>query len=283
MLDATKSGGLTLLGLAETLMRLTPAMRLSPWLAEKVELVSPTTWRITLRANAVFWDGSPVTPETVETSFRRSWAQTPGNKLLLSDATVFAKLDDRTFEMRLPEPQSDFLHVLASSEFEIHKPAGENVSLMTGPYRPVDFKRGETLTLEAFAGHWGGPPPLARIDIRQVLDANTRLLALQAGDIDLVYGLPPALLTGLSAEFGKVLEPTTRIHFLNLNHTRPIFADRAVRRATSLGIDRRALVDTVLVGDGAPLAGILPKSTGLDVVERPATDVAAARLLDEAG
>src|SRR5262249_55949513 len=65
-LDATKNGyQLVRLGLAETLTRLTPKMQLVPWLAKDLTNVDPSTWRVTLRPNAKFWDGSPVTAQDV--------------------------------------------------------------------------------------------------------------------------------------------------------------------------------------------------------------------------
>lgn len=66
--DGTKSGfQLIGLGAAETLTRITPQGQLEPWLAEQVTNIDPFTWRVRLRANVKFWDGTPVTPEDVVT------------------------------------------------------------------------------------------------------------------------------------------------------------------------------------------------------------------------
>ena len=50
---------------------------------------------------------------------------------------------------------------------------------------------GQELNADAFAEHWDGPPPLSKLTVRLVTDANARVLALRSGDIDLVYGVPP--------------------------------------------------------------------------------------------
>jgi peptide/nickel transport system substrate-binding protein len=287
-LDATKTGNLVQLGIGETLMRLNTSMQLEPYLAKSVAQVSPTDWQVELRPGSTFWDGSPVTPEDVEKSFRRVWAATKADDLLLPQATKFERTGSTTFLMRLPAPQADFLYILASEEFEIHRMINDTEGVLTGAYRPVGFTPGsDRLILEAFDKHWGGPPPNARIEIRQVLDANARILALQAGDVDMAWGAPPSLLETLPDNFAKVSGPTPRIHFLNLNHRRPIFSDKAVRVATSMAINRQQVLDVALSGVGAPLYGLLPKATGLDVLERPQAQVEnvekAAAILDEAG
>jgi peptide/nickel transport system substrate-binding protein len=283
-LDASRSGGFTLLGMGETLMRLTPQMQLAPWLAQSLQQIDAVTWRIALRPEAVFWDGTPVTSRAVEESFRRIWETTPGNRLLLSDATQFDTSDAGTLVLRLAEPQSDLPWILASSEFEVHKVGEDRRSVLTGPYRPTSFRANDRMTLEAFPRHWGGAPPIARIEVLNVVDANARVLGLQAGDIDLIYGNPPALMQALPATFGKVLEPTTRIHYLPLNHRRPIFGDPAVRHAVAIGLDRQAILDAALSGAGAPLGGMFPTHVGLSVVETVHTNTAEAeRRLDAAG
>src|SRR5438445_11248 len=77
-LDATKNGyQLVRLGLAETLTRLTPQMKLAPWLAKDVTNVDATTWRVALRPNSRFWDGTPVTAQDVQAAFQANWTAYP--------------------------------------------------------------------------------------------------------------------------------------------------------------------------------------------------------------
>ena len=64
--DGTRSGyEVIFCGMAETLTRITPQGALEPWLAESVKGMDASTWRVTLRKNAKFWDGSPVTADAV--------------------------------------------------------------------------------------------------------------------------------------------------------------------------------------------------------------------------
>jgi peptide/nickel transport system substrate-binding protein len=283
-MDAARTSGILQTGLGETLLRYNTDMEIVPWLAESYEQVDLTTWRVNLRANAVFWDGTPVTPQDIETSFRRIWEAVPGHTLLLSDKTVFEAEDDKTLVLRLVEPQSDLLHMLASQEFKIHKAAGERDSIMTGPYKPETFVPDEQLVMVANELHWGGKPAFSRIEIRPIVDANARLLGLQSGELDIVNGMPPEMLGTLSGKLSGSSRPSTRIHYLVVNQRSPIFGDHAVRKATSMAIDRQQLLDVALAGQGEALKGMFPSTMGVEIVEGFATNKEeAARILDEAG
>jgi peptide/nickel transport system substrate-binding protein len=283
-LDATKDGfTLTFLGAAETLMRLNRDQKVEPWLAQGLTQVDPTTWRVTLRRNATFWDGSPVTAEEVAASLRRSWETQPAANIFIPKETQLTVVDAATLEFKTPRPVGGFPNALAAFQFVIAKP-GANGSTMTGPYRPVKFETDKELVLEAYTGHWGGPPPVARITVRLLPDANARVLALQAGDVDMLFGLPPEIVKGLPADIERAVIPSTRIHYVIFNHTRPLFAERAVREAFALGVDRAALNRIALDNLGAVAANLFPPNAGIEVVPAQSTDVNRARqVLEEAG
>ncbi|MBY3143463.1 hypothetical protein HFO65_24215 [Rhizobium laguerreae] len=283
-MDAARTSGILQSGLGETLLRYDTNMQVVPWLAKSYEQIDATTWRVKLRENAVFWDGTPVRPRDIENSFRRIWEAVPGHKLLLSDKTVFEAEDDKTLVLKLVEPQSDLPHMLASQEFKIHKAAGNRDSIMTGPYKPETFVADERLVMVANPLHWGGKPAFSRIELRPIVDANARLLGLQSAELDVVNGMPPEMLGTLSGNLVGASKPSTRIHYLVVNQRNPIFGDKAVRKATSMAIDRQQLLDVTLAGQGEALKGMFPSTIGVDVVEGFGTDKKeAARILDEAG
>src|SRR6266849_5515323 len=98
-LDATKNAyQLVRLGMAETLTRLSPQMKLVPWLAKDVSNVDPSTWRVALRPNARFWDGSPVTAQDVQAAFQANWAAYPAANGLLSKDTQIKVVDPTTLD-----------------------------------------------------------------------------------------------------------------------------------------------------------------------------------------
>lgn len=284
-LDATKDGfSLVFVGAGETLVRINRQLKPEPWLAESVIQVDPTTWRVKLRSQAKFHDGSPVTAEDVAASFRRSWETQPTANTFIPKDTQIQVVDPLTLEFRSSRPVGGFLNSLAAFQFVIHKPGTGGASIMTGPYRPVRLETDNQLELEAFREHWGGPPPIARIRIRLVPDANARALALQSGEVDMVFGLPPEIIKGLPPDIERAVIPTTRVHLVLLNHTRPPFNDPRVREATALAIDREALNKAALDGLAAVVTNAFPPSAPFEILPAQRTDVARARqLLDEAG
>ncbi|MGD9892732.1 MAG: ABC transporter substrate-binding protein [Dehalococcoidia bacterium] len=283
-LDSTKDGfTLVFTGMGETLTRLTRDNKAEPWLAERVSQIDPTTWRVTLRSNARFHDGTPVTAADVVASFRRNWETQPAASGYIPKETEVTAIDERTVEFKTPRPIGAFENNLAAFQFVVHKPGGDR-SIMTGPYRPVRLVVDSEVTLEAFPEHWGGPPPIATIVIKSVPDANARALALQSGDVDMVFLMPPEMAKGLSDDFERAIIPSTRIQSVIFNHQRLPFSDRAVREAFALGVDRDALNRVTLEGAGAPAINLFPQGMGIDVVPAQATDVNKAKqLLDNAG
>ena len=279
-LDATKNAyQLVRLGLAETLTRLTPQMQLVPWLAKDVTNVSPPTWRVTLRPNAKFWDGTPVTAQDVQAAFQANWAAYPAAGGLFSKDTQIKVVDPTTLEFTTPEPIGNFPNVISAQFFVIHK----NGTTMTGPYRPTNISVGQELNADAFAEHWDGPPPLAKLTVRLVTDANARVLALRSGDVDMVYGVPAQAAKSVGPEFTLSTISSGREDYLVVNHRRLPFSDKAVREATSLGIDRGALLTIGLSGQGSVATGMFPTGQGVQNIDLQASDPAKAKQVLDAG
>jgi peptide/nickel transport system substrate-binding protein len=280
-LDATKNAyQLVRLGLAETLTRLTPQNKLVPWLARDVSAVDPSTWRVSLRPNAKFWDGSPVTSQDVLNAFQANWAAYPAANGLLSKDTQIKVVDPTTLEFKTPEPMGSFPNAVSAQFFVVHKGG----TTLTGPYKPTNLAVGQELDAEAFGEHWDGPPPLAKLTVRLVTDANARLLALRSGDVDMVYGVPPQAAKGLGGDFTLSTVASGREDYIVVNHRRPPFDDRAVREATALAVDRATLLTIGLAGQGAVAAGMFPPDLGVESVPMQTSNAERARqVLDQAG
>jgi peptide/nickel transport system substrate-binding protein len=164
------------------------------------------------------------------------------------------------------------------------RPPGADASILTGPYRPTKLTVDTELLLEAFREHWAGPPPIARIQFRWVPDANARVLALQAGDVDMITGLPAEQVKHLPNDIERIVVPSTRVQYVMLNHDRPPFNDRAVREAFSLGIDRNVLNAIGFDDQGVVMTSIFRPGVGQEVVAAQATDINRAKsVLDAAG
>jgi ABC-type transport system substrate-binding protein len=123
-LDATKNAyQLVRLGLAQTLTRLSPQMKLVPWLAKDVSNVDPTTWRVALRPNARFWDGTPVTAQDVQAAFQANWAAYPA-------PACSARTPRSRSSMR---PRSTSRHPIRSATSPTSFPPSSSSSTRTAP------------------------------------------------------------------------------------------------------------------------------------------------------
>lgn len=283
-IDAVKDTHLTPYGMLETLMRQNAKNQLEPWLAQSLTNVNPTTWRLVLR-DAKFWDGSPVTADDVVASFKKNWEASVDLKGLISTDTKFTVVDPRTLDMTTPQPSAIFPYALALSSTGISKTAPDGTSsLMTGPYRATKLVVDNQLDLEPFKDHWSGNPAIAKITIKYVADPNARILALQAGDVDMLYNFPAEAIKTFGPDVEATATPSGREALINLNVGRAPFNDRSVREALALGIDRNVLNQVGLDGRGVPVTQMFPAVSGYDNVPLQGTDVARAKqLLDDAG
>src|SRR5207244_4406724 len=120
-----------------------------------------TAGRVILRPNARFWDGSPGTAQDVQNAFQANWAAYPAANGLLSKDTQIKVVDPTTLDFKTPEPIGNFANVISAQFFVIHKGG----TTMTGPYKPTNISVGQELNADAFAEHWDGPPPLAKLTV----------------------------------------------------------------------------------------------------------------------
>lgn len=280
-LDARKNAfQLIRAGVGETLTRLTTKSELVPWLAQSVTNVNASTWRVTLRPNAKFWDGSPVTAQDVSQAFADDWKAYGPADGLLSKSTKIRVVDAMTLEFTTPAPIGNFANAISAQFFIIHKGG----TVMTGAYRPTGFQVGQQLTLAGFADHWGGPPPYGKITIKDVTDANARVLALQSGDVDLIDSVPPQSMGTLGSGFWVVNVPAGREDYIVLNHRNAPFNDPKVCLALSYGVDRQQLLTVGPNGVGAVASGIFPDGVGMKTIPMQSTDPAQTKsILDAAG
>jgi peptide/nickel transport system substrate-binding protein len=160
--------------------------------------------------------------------------------------------------------------------------------VVSGPYRLASYLPSEAIVLErnpAWSGTAAGVP---RVVFRILPDVASLLVELESGGIDLMENVPAAQAQRLRANPRLALSTVDDLSytFICWNHRSPLFADPRVRRALTLAIDRQAIIDGVLLGNGRVLASpILSIFWAHDPAVRPwPHDPARAReLLKEAG
>jgi peptide/nickel transport system substrate-binding protein len=126
----------------------------------------------------------------------------------------------------------------------------------SGPYRVVSFTPGSTLVLEAFDGYWKGAPPIRRAVFKMVTDPTARVAEMLAGSADITSEVPVEEFERLSTQpaLKGVRQPVADMATLYVNPRFAPFQKEEVRLAVHHAIDKRALVDKVLLGFGVPMS-----------------------------
>lgn len=274
----------------EGLVALDENLRPQPRLAESWEHPTPERWRFHLRRNLRFHDGTPVTAAMVRDALLR--VRDEGGldaAQFLAQAQEITAPDEGTVEIATREPRA----LLSSLSFVyVTKPNASGAFppfLGTGPYRLAERVVGQEIRLARFDGYWGATPEFGELLMRPVPEAGERLRLLQRGDADIAYGMTPELAERQGPGLRFLHQPGLGVFYLGFDvRERPgnPFADRRVREAFHLALDREAIVHQVLRGRGVvPTQPVAPLVLGFEPdLPAPRHDPAQAmRLLAEAG
>ncbi len=262
----------------EPLVSLEPDGKLGPALATSWEPKGDTTWRLKLRQGVKFHSGTPFNAEVVRWNFKAETdPDKPGKgyallKGMVQDVRV---VDNYTVDIVLAHPYSPFLTFLAASleAFPQRDPVkvkelGDQYGISpsgTGPFKFKEWKKGSQIVLEANRDHWAGGPCVDQIVYRFMPEPSTRYAALRAGEIDFTSGLPPEQLKTLqsSKDYRVELSASDRVISLLFNRQNPIWDDLRVRRAVSLAVDKKNIVQGLLGILATPTGSFLgPSHTG---------------------
>lgn len=162
----------------------------------------------------------------------------------------------------------------------------------TGPFRWVRYEPRRLLEVSANPQYWGSKPLNERIVFRFVPDGQARLLALAKGEIDVVADVNPQVLLSLTPSMPVQLHASRPVSYVALlvnKNGKPPFhklADRRLRQALALAIDRKTLASVLYAGRGAAADGLLPQwmfGLGKHTQEQVFDPSAANQLLDQAG
>lgn len=157
----------------------------------------------------------------------------------------------------------------------------------TGPFRLVEWVRGDRMTFRRFDGYFRGRPRLRRIVLRFIPQQETIAAELRAHHLDLIVH-PQTALLGVYREDADAIVTSAAWNAqtsLILNAGNPILASREVRRALAASVPYARILRDVAFGVGRPARSSLPP-TALGYVALPARRLdraAARRRLDRAG
>src|SRR5437660_4479372 len=239
----------------ENLVRFSAKMQLEPalaesWLASKDGL----TWTFKLRKGVKFHDGTPFDAKAVKYFFDRVLGDEKPFKASLYTPVVQGAevIDDSTVRVILKQPFGAFLFIMAHSAGAIVSPAahqkwGKDLALHpvgTGPFKFVEWMKGDRVTMERNDGYWGGAPNLDRVLVKTVREDQARVLSLEAGDADLIVNIPTEEIPRLKKDPRITVQPspTARALFIAINVKKKPFDDVRVRQALNYAVNRDAIV-----------------------------------------
>ncbi len=306
----------------DTLVRFDPdSQAIVPGLAESWS-ISPDglVYTFTLRPGARFQGTADFTPsrplnaDDVLFTFLRQWRPDhPYHRVsgltydYFGDMSMPALLksieavDDRTVRFTLNRPEAPFLAdltmafaAITSAEYAGHMmKAGtperfDQAPVGTGPFQLVSYQKGVAVRFKAFPDHWAGRPPLDNLVFAITPNAAVRLNKLQSGECHVMPFPNLADLPKVEADPDLVLmrREGFNVAFLTFNASRKPFDDVRVRRAVSMAIDRRTLVEAIYGPAGRMAKNPLPPTSWAyndAVVDTPYDPDQASALLAEAG
>jgi len=241
-----------------------------------------------LREGVKWHDGSDFGANDVKYTIERGIELGTGNYPSVKSVEV---VDPLTVKVTLSEPNSIFLDKQWTGDCCVIKEGTDEelatAPMGTGPFKFVEWVSGDHITFEAFDEYWGEKSGTEKITLRIMPEDNARLMALQAGDLDIAPLTSASISTAIADENITVLStPSIRTVYMGFNFDNEYFGNKLVRQAISHAIDKEALVTAQLDGQGITIKSQVPaaKMGYYDGFEGYEYDVEKAKaLLTEAG
>jgi len=219
------------------------------------------TWTFHLREGVKFHDNTPFDASNVNYSIYKSIETGEPYKFKVESTQI---RDNHTLVITLKEPYGPFLDNMGSTWMVspgcYDKEGKFKEAIGTGPFIPVKYSKQEVV-LKSNPDYWDGAPIIKKVTVKVIPDATTQIMALEAGELDIVG----ADQSGAGYSYIQRFEDDPRfviykrnqsqIEFIGFNLDSEFFSDKRVREAINYGIDRQAIINSVLEGYGVPAKG----------------------------
>ena len=261
------------------------------------------TYTFHIRDGVKFSDGEVCDANAIKANFdaiienkdRHTWLE------MMNLLVGVSAPDDKTFVIELSEPYYPLLTELGVTRpFAMISPKamkdgstkdGVNAYIGTGPYVLTDFVTDEYAVFEANENYWGEQPEIKKITVKVIPDNQTRILALEKGEIDMIFGKNMIDADAINQytgndKFTVSLSDPTSTRQIVLNTTKEVLADKEVRQALQHATNKQAISDGIFYGLEQPADTLFAKTVPYcDIDLEPyAYDVEQAQsMLDEAG
>lgn len=241
------------------------------------------TWTVTIRDDAKFTDGKPVTAQDVAFTYQTTKESSTEVDLTMIKG-VKAK-DDKTVEFKLERPMSTFIEKLGACGIvpkHAYNDTFKDEPIGSGPYKFVQWDKGQQVIAEANEDYYGDKPSIKKLTM-VFLDTDAAYAAVKSGDVDMasingdlakekvegaeILDIPSIETYGVEfpmvANTGKKSESGYEIG-------NNVTSDEAIRKALNTAVDRQGMVDGVLNGYGTVSTTGLEKMPWLNKETVPA-------------
>lgn len=274
-------------------------MNVIPGLATEWETVTEDnlTWQFKLRENVKFHDGSTMTADDVVLSFDRYLGDEAGGNtsyaLGCALITKVERVDDYTVKITTSAPNPMLPNYLQEfpimSKTSYEDKTSEEVTAAPvgcGPYKLVEWVKGDHLTMERFDDYYGELPEAQKIIWRTIPEAETRLQELNMGTVDIAEGLTPDMVSEVDTAVATATTvETTRRMFVGFSYYgHPSLQKKEVRQALNYALDFDAINEAFLFGQGSRLGTFVNEPFANEAVTPYPYDIEKAKsLMAEAG
>lgn len=209
-------------------------------------------YTFTLRDGVKFHNGKDVTAEDVKYSIDRCADTSNGDPLVSAYSIIDSVnvLNDKTVEIRLKEPDTEFLAYMTTAIIPKDYDALDTAPVGTGPFKFVSRTPQEKIILEKNQDYWGEKAHLDKVEFKIVADADMLVTNLKGGSIDMAMRLTSGQAAELKQGFHIEEGTMNLVQALYLNNEVKPLDDEKVRRALSYAISPDEIMDIVSDGKG---------------------------------
>ena len=245
-----------LFNLFEGLVKPNSKGELIPAVAERYELSEDgRTYTFTLREGVKFHNGATVTAEDVVYSIERCADTSEGTPLVPAFSVIqeVKAVDEKTVTITIAQRDLEFISYLTSAIIPKGYDDQATHPVGTGPFMYVSRSPQENFVIQRFDDYWGEKPSLSTVTYKIIENADSVVMSLQSGAVDLFAHLTATQVAQLGEGFHVEEGTMNLVQALYLNNAEEPFDDVRVRQALSYAVDRQQILDLAFDGYGTLL------------------------------
>ncbi len=217
------------------------------------------TYTFTLREGIKFHNGNLVTVEDIKYSIEKCADTSAGEPLVEAYAAITAVncIDDKTVEIVLSEENTDFMAYMMTAIIPADNENPDTNPIGTGPYMYVSRSPQENFVVKRFDEYWGEPASIENVIFKVCANADTIVMDLKGGSIDMYARLTSAQVDELGDSFHIYEGTMNLVQALYLNNAAKPFDDSRVRQAMCYAVNQQEIFDLTFDGKGTEIGSAM--------------------------